>query len=54
MTRKELLRNLQQNHREVVEMARTDDSLKAAWLLLGAQAAVIDAILDDLLGETNV
>lgn len=54
VTRKELLRGLKQNHREVVEMARKDDSLASAWLLLGAQAAVIDAILDELLGETDV
>jgi SAM-dependent methyltransferase len=51
VTRKELLRGLKQNHREVVEMARKDNSLASAWLLLGAQAAVIDAVLDELLGE---
>jgi SAM-dependent methyltransferase len=54
VTRKELLRGLKENHREVVEMARKDDSLESAWLLLGAQAAVIDAVLDELLGERDV
>ena len=49
-TRDELLRGLKDNHREVMQMVRSDDSLAAAWLLLGAQAAVIDAILDALLG----
>ena len=41
------------SHREVIEMARADNSLSAAWLLLGAQAAVIDAILDQLIGDDD-
>ena len=54
VTRRELLKGLKENHREVVEMARKDNSLASAWLLLGAQAAVIDGILDELLGGEDV
>jgi hypothetical protein len=42
------LRQIRDNHRQAVEMAREDDSLAAAWLLLGVQAAAIDTILTEM------
>jgi hypothetical protein len=45
------LREVRDHHRELVEMARHQDTLASAWLLLGAQAAAIDALLSELVDE---
>jgi hypothetical protein len=51
MVDKAKLRLMRDNHRQVVESCRTPDTLAAAWLLLGTQAAAIDTILAEMIGD---
>lgn len=49
----ERLREVRASLTEVVEMARRDDSIHMAWLLLGAQTAALDLILSELIGDAR-